>query len=249
MIKNIAIFFAITTLLVFSAKQIQAQFGGLDMESIKDPVVVELFTSQSCSSCPPADAILEELSQHDQVIALGCHVTYWDHLHWKDTLSRNFCTERQRAIAGYNKSRSVYTPQMVVNGRDEFVGSRRGQAGSSIESASNAKEIAPIILSASADKPITASLPSVRSKKPMTLWVFGTRRAHEQSIASGENRGRTVTYVHAVTYQNDLGSWNGENKNISLPIPKDQNIEELVVLAQEDGFGPIHAAGKISLKP
>jgi len=206
------------------------------------PVVVELFTSQSCSSCPPADALLGELAKHDNVIALGCHVTYWDHLNWRDTLSRKFCTDRQRAYARQMGSKQVYTPQMVVNGQIEFVGSNRTEATRAIASTT----VQPIQLTLSNDT-LTATLPALSGGPSLqTLWLMRTHADHTQAIKSGENRGKTITYVNSVETLEQLGTWSGTAQTLSFPMPKgDAENPSYVLIAQPQGFGAITAAGRI----
>ena len=112
-----------------------ARFVDVDAGASQSPVVVELFTSQSCSSCPPADRNLGKLSENPNVIALGFHVTYWNHLHWEDTLSNEFSTKRQRSYAAAFRNGRVYTPQMVVNGEQEFVGSNGSKVNAALKKA------------------------------------------------------------------------------------------------------------------
>ncbi|HEY9079663.1 DUF1223 domain-containing protein [Magnetovibrio sp.] len=216
----------------------------LPAPALDGPVVVELFTSQSCSSCPPADALLGELAQHDNIIALGCHVTYWDHLNWRDTLSRKFCTERQRAYARHMGAAQVYTPQMVVNGRTEFVGSNRTEATRAIA----AGTVVPIQLTLDTDT-LTATLPALAGGPSLqTLWLMRTGSEHTQAIKSGENRGKTITYVNAVESLEQLGTWSGAAQTLSFPLPKGEaKNPSYVLIAQPQGFGAISAAGRVGI--
>ena len=240
MIKNLLLPALIIGVLTFWAQSLRAQFSPLETGAIDKPVVVELFTSQSCSSCPPADKNLAALSENPNVIALGFHVTYWNHLHWKDTLSQKFATDRQRAYAGYKRNGRVYTPQMIVNGSDEFVGSRSGDIQRSL---SRAPEIKPIKLTYESSAQIKAILPKL-AKAHYTLWLAGTKDTHTQSIPSGENRGRTVTYKNAVIHYEKAGNWDGHPREIFIDLPVRNNADNYVLLVQKDGYGPIVAAGK-----
>lgn len=216
------------------------------------PLVVELFTSQSCSSCPPADALLGELqAQNQDIIALSCHVTYWDHLNWHDTLSHKFCSDRQRAYARQMKKRQVYTPQMVVNGRHEFVGSNRSEAQRLLHSGTVQK----IVLEHSDGQTLTATLPTLtQGPKLQTLWLLSYRTSTTQVIASGENGGRTVTYTHSVDTLDQVGTWSGQAQTLSFPRPNADPEDATsppaathgyALIAQPYGFGPIAAAGKL----
>lgn len=216
-------------------------FGLIPVSRAGSPVVVELFTSQSCSSCPPADAVLGKLAQDDDVIALSCNVTYWNHLSWKDTLSREFCTSRQQEYARAKGLRGPYTPQIVVNGSAETVGSREGQVKKLVNSA---QAIGKITV-----KPDTGTLhialPAIAAGNyTLTLFTFDT--AHTQAIPSGENRGRTVTYTNPVTAKVNIGQWDGQTKEVSFDTSGYQPQGGYAVLAQDKG-GIIHAAGQLKL--
>jgi len=205
------------------------------------PIVVELYTSQSCSSCPPADKVLAEIAKQPNVIALGCHVTYWNHLHWKDTLSLKECTDRQRAFNGSINSGRVYTPQMVVNGDDEFVGSRRGQAISSLE---NATPLASIRVTQSGDD-IYAVYPNLNAKRALTIEWIGYNDKFYQEIPSGENRGHDITYSNPV--QNIIYN-RVEDSSTSSFIKKSKfNADNVAVLIRDQKAGKIVTAGKIKL--
>ncbi|MCW8917130.1 MAG: DUF1223 domain-containing protein [Magnetovibrio sp.] len=207
------------------------------------PVVVELFTSQSCSSCPPADALLGDLAKQGNVIAFSCHVTYWDHLNWRDTLSRKFCTERQRAYATIQKKRQVYTPQMVVGGRYEFVGSDRSSALYYMGRSPALR----IDLKFKDRTRLSVTLPSLGNKaEPQTLWLIRYHASHTQDIPSGENRGKKITYTNSIETMDNVGTWDGSTQTLVLPLPAGEAKDPgFAILAQPQGFGPITAAGKL----
>lgn len=210
---------------------------------VNGPVVVELFTSQSCSSCPPADALLGEISQKPGVIALGFHVTYWDHLHWKDTLSKDFSTDRQRQYSWARGSSRVYTPQMIVNGQAEFVGSNRGALNAALR---KAKPVLPIEAKRSGDT-ITLSLPEA-PKGTYALRLFATADKITQPIKSGENGGRTVTYTHPVMAEKNLGAWDGHAGTKIVSFTPETPATRIVILAQTNEYGPIAGAVSMELK-
>lgn len=245
MIKNVAFPVLILCAVTLWGYGFQSAFGfGASVKdlSLKGPVVVELFTSQSCSSCPAADKVLSELAENENVIALGCHVTYWNHLHWEDTLSKPDCTNRQRAYAAHMKSRRVYTPQMVVNGGDAFVGSYRGEAFSSLERAHPLHAIDLIL----EGERINISLPVIEIGS-YKLMVFGSKKSHTQHVPRGENRGRTLHYHNSVLFMQSAGDWDGKAQDQSLDVGDISNYDHIVVIAQKDGFGPILAAGRLNL--
>lgn len=213
-------------------------------EIVKAPIVVELFTSQSCSSCPPADKILGQFSKNENVIALSCHVTYWNHLHWKDTLSTEECTNRQRDYARTLQKRGPYTPQMIINGTHDVVGNRSGEINRLINKVQKKEAIAPIGLQLNGEE-LLIHLPNTQSSAlKLSLFIYGDQ--HIQSIPSGENRGRTVSYTNPVSEVRALGIWNGKQKTITLPI--EGKAHGYAILAQEkNGYGKVIAAGKLEL--
>ena len=206
------------------------------------PVVVELFTSQSCSSCPPADKLLGKLAQNPNVIAFSCHVTYWDHLNWRDTLSRKFCTDRQRAYAAFMNSRQIYTPQMVVNGEHGFVGSDRRTAQHHVSS----KNVAAISLTQK-DGVLVAEMPDLgKGAAAQTLWLIRYHDTHTQDIPSGENRGRTITYTNSIEILDQVDTWDGTPGELRFELPDGEAKNPgFALLAQPQGFGPITAAGRL----
>jgi hypothetical protein len=175
--------------------------------------VVELFTSQGCSSCPPADKVLSGLAKREDVIALGYHVDYWDYLGWKDTLGSPDNTERQQAYRRSLRSSSVYTPQAVINGATHVVGSD----GAAIEGALNQ----PLAIELSIEK----MQGSVKINVPKA--DIGGRKVHavmvrygvdeNVSVQRGENHGQTIKYANPVTGIQTLGMWHGEPATFELP--------------------------------
>ncbi len=211
------------------------------------PTVVELFTSQGCSSCPPADAILGKLKNRDDVIALTFPVDYWDYLGWKDTLANPTYSKRQRNYARARADRQVYTPQMVMNGRIHVVGSRPGAVEKAIQSV---KKDSSITISMAADGgaiKVTArddSNSASLSDGKATLWLVLFSGAETVKIGRGENGGDTITYHNVVRQITPIGMWEG--KPITIKLPKDQFVasgyDGCVVILQRDGNREIIAA-------
>ncbi|MCB8839173.1 thioredoxin family protein [Aurantimonas sp. VKM B-3413] len=162
--------------------------------------VVELFTSQGCSSCPPADAVLAGLALRTDLLALGFHVDYWDALGWKDTLGSPAHSARQRAYAGARGDGQIYTPQAVVDGQGHTVGSN-GRAIGQMMLASPL----PVDLEFAGDSVLVAA-----GKGSGSLWRVDYTGKAEVPIGRGENSGRTVTYVNAVRGMTLIGRWNGK---------------------------------------
>ena len=161
--------------------------------------VVELFTSQGCSSCPPADAVLADLSRKSDLLALGFHVDYWDSLGWKDTLGAPAHSARQRAYAAARGDGQVYTPQAVVDGRGLTVGSN----GKAIDRMMLETPL-PVAIDIAGDRVSVAGGTGSGS-----LWRVDYTGAAKVPIGRGENSGRTVTYVNAVRGMTLIGQWSG----------------------------------------
>jgi len=213
------------------------------LPEIKSPVVIELFTSQGCPSCPPADKILSELAENPNVITLGCHVSYWNHLEWKDTLSNDFCDIRQHGIQGLRGERRIYTPQMVVNGKYVFVGTNTAKLSFALDMAQKS-ELLAIKAESADDNLITITLP-VADKNEYRLWGYGYKNKVTTSIGRGNNSGRVIDYTSAVITYHNLGAWDGNAHSVSFEKP-DEDIDGIVIFAQKDAYGEIIAAGKVT---
>lgn len=185
----------------------------------KQPIVVELFTSQGCSSCPPADKILGELSKREDVIPLTLNVDYWDYLGWRDTLGSSEHTKRQRIYAANRGTRQIYTPQMVVNGYIDVVGSRRAQVMDTLKREAATTARVPMRISENNDEIIieVGDSPSAGLAKKSTIWVMVTSPSVSVPIKRGENKGRKLTYFNVVRQMVPAGMWSGKAKRITLP--------------------------------
>ncbi len=215
----------------------------------KPPTVVELFTSQGCSSCPPADAFLAELAERDDVIAIAFHITYWDYIGWKDPFATSWGTDRQYSYAKVLERGYPYTPQMVVDGKHDAVGSRRGQvANALVTSMQEADARIPVSLRQDSDE-LVISLPAAKLAAPLHLWLVRYSGAHETRVARGENRGATLVNTHIARHMELLGSWSGEAKDVraALPLPDEQG--GVAVWVQERGPGAILGAAKLDFGP
>lgn len=213
--------------------------------SSTSPVVLELFTSQSCSSCPPADKVLFNLANdNENIIALSCNVTYWNHLHWKDTLSKEFCSIRQRDYVRSLQSRGPYTPQIVINGSDTMVGSQLGQIKRGIlkQASEPVKEIKLV----RKENELIIHLPETPTEDTYALHLVSYGQSHTQDILRGENKGRRVHYTNPVQEIISLGTWDGTGKKMDIDISQFDTNKGFAVLAQTNGItGSIKAAGKI----
>jgi hypothetical protein len=180
------------------------------------PVVVELFTSQGCSSCPPADALLGELSRRAGVAALGFHISYWDRLGWRDPLSSPAATDRQNSYARHLTGGQVYTPQIVVDGTADVVGSDREAVLDSVRQAGRAAApaIVPVIIAA--DRRSVAVGDGNGSGEVVLVRFAKHRTTH---VGAGENSGRVADDFNGVETLTGLGTWDGGSRTFTIEPP------------------------------
>ncbi|TNF64859.1 MAG: DUF1223 domain-containing protein [Rhodobacteraceae bacterium] len=209
-----------------------------------NPVVVELFTSQGCSSCPPADEMLRELATREDVIALALHVDYWDYIGWKDSFALPGNTERQKAYAMQGGRNSVYTPQMIVNGTDDVVGPRAMELAKYIAAHAALPDRVRLQARRDGDRVLIGAtlLPGAEPRGMVVQLVHFTP---EQSvdITRGENAGRKLTYTNVVEDWIILGEWDGR-------APLEMNVAAGAdlpgaVLIQYQNAGAIVAAARV----
>ena len=206
----------------------------------KSPVVVELFTSQGCSSCPPANANLIKLSNRPGVLALSFAVTYWDYLGWKDTFDRPEYTDRQTAYEPPLAQIGPFTPQMVVNGATTTVGTSLAEIERLV---AEARPLAGPELTLAADSVAIAAGNAPRSGADVWLVRYDPKLV-EVPVAKGENTGRTLPHTHVVHALQHLGKWTGAASSFKLAAPADGLLT--AVLVQEVNGGPILAAASNS---
>lgn len=209
-----------------------------------DPVVVELFTSQGCSSCPPADRILHELAKRDDVIGLALHVDYWDYIGWKDEYALPGHTDRQRAYARGGGRTMIYTPQMVINGQQDVVGAKAQELEQIINAHLTSAPEAEVNVERAGDtvsvKVTPVDLPAGALYDVRVIQYAPLRHA---SIRRGELAGHDLDYANVVENWQVAGRWDGVaaqtfTADLSTDLPA-------VVLIQRVGHGPIVAAAKV----
>jgi hypothetical protein len=222
-----------------------------------DPrAVVELFTSQGCSSCPAADKVLGELAKDPNVIALSLPIDYWDYLGWKDTLADSRFSARQKAYSHARGDRNLYTPQAIVNGSVQVIGSDRASIEGAIKNTSKADGVmsVPVTMTLSG-KLINVSVEA--SKVPTTghgeVWLCSVSREVPISIGRGENRGQQVTYYNVVRNLVKVGDWNGGAGSWTIPLENvsRDGVDAAVVYVQDgsrDKPGAMLGAAYTSLR-
>ncbi|HKJ73398.1 MAG TPA: DUF1223 domain-containing protein [Alphaproteobacteria bacterium] len=182
----------------------------------QEPTVVELFTSQGCSSCPPADKVLGELDQRADILALSLHVDYWDYIGWKDTFASPANTRRQRDYAHALHHRSIYTPEMIIDGLYDVVGSDRDKVNSMIDHAKAARGNRVAVDVEFSQAMVTVKIAGGHAQRPATVWLVRYDPEHTVAIGSGENRGREITYHNVVRTMTDIGTWSGAPLTITF---------------------------------
>ena len=203
-------------------------------------VVAELFTSQSCSSCPPAEALLGELAERPGVVALEWHVDYWDDLvygragRWQDPFSDPAFTERQRAYnRSIRQSRQIYTPQLVVDGTVELVGCDRTTAELAIQALGSAPDLAAVSVTREGSGLIVLVDGAVTDPATVLLVTFLDQRTTD--VSRGENHGRTLVNHHVVTGAHPLGGWQGGRRTFAIAPDLLGPADDCAVLVQSAG--------------
>ncbi|MBT4488429.1 MAG: DUF1223 domain-containing protein [Rhodospirillaceae bacterium] len=227
-----------------------AQSGGQVVPQVVPQVVVELFTSQGCNSCPPADRLLGELAHRDDVIALTFNVDYWDYLGWKDTLAQPANTQRQRHYAAAMRNRSVYTPQMVIGGRQHAVGSDVAAVSAAIEAEQRRTKDTPKLTLAHRNDRIQISLAATdREGINATIWLVRFDQRRDVPIERGENAGNKLSYHNVVRDVRPLGHWRGQALQMDLSRAElaEGGRDGCAIIVQKGPVGPILAAARIEL--
>src|SRR5579875_1219036 len=205
--------------------------------------VIELFTSQGCSSCPAADKPLGQLRQDPSIVALSLPVDYWDYLGWKDTLALHGHTVRQQAYAQARGDREVYTPQVVVNGVVHALGSDKAAIEKAITEtqAKDSPLTVPVALHVS-DGKLTVNIADASSSTGSAeVWLCPFASKIPVTVERGENRGHTLTYYDVVRRWVKLGDWQGKAQTFSVPVSdivkNESDIDHVAVLVQREPHG------------
>lgn len=204
------------------------------------PVVVELYTSQGCSSCPPADEFLAQLAKRDDVIALSMHVDYWDYIGWKDVFASPKFTARQHAYAKAAGKRMVYTPQMVVAGQDLVVGTKPSDVNRRIKTHSAAPASVDLSVERKGNRLLIKTTPLATGLGKVVIQMVRFKDAQSVNIKRGENAGRNLKYSNVVTDWDVLKTWNAKAPlSFSTGISGDDNC---VIIVQRADHGAVLAA-------
>lgn len=207
------------------------------------PILLELFTSQGCSSCPPADAFAAQLVNNPNLKVISLNVDYWDYLGWKDTLAMPEFTRRQMDYAHARGDMDVYTPQMVINGKAHAVGSNHSEVEAAIAAAQPATELQVAV----SDREFKITLPNPTSIEA-TLWMMKIAPQVDVNIERGENAGKLMTYHNVVRKMTKLATWNGTDKILNVPHSGIANADlaNTTIIVQNGLVGPVIALGRLA---
>jgi len=219
----------------------------------KSPILVELFTSQGCSSCPPADQILGDLQKRSDVVALSFSIDYWDYIGWRDTLATRENTLRQQAYEKVLPSHRVYTPQMVIDGVRDVVGNQRKDVLEAIERRVNetrGKKVSVAIAQTDDGLQVRIGAAGAGQRQSATVWLARTLSSRTVNIAKGENTGRVITYHNIVRGFAAVGKWSGDAMTLELPARGAQGdiSDGVAVWVQAGGNGPVLGASQLKLR-
>lgn len=211
------------------------------------PWAVELFTSQGCSSCPPADALLGKLARRADIVALSYHVDYWDYIGWKDPFATPETTARQREYARELKQRYVYTPEMVIDGFAHDPGVDRGKIDKLLAKAQRrlTRRATPELARAR-DGTLTIRLAAFKFAAPMAevaLAVYDRR--HSTPVPRGENSGRMLDNFNVVRHIETIAHWDGRDATWTVPADRFKTGQGMAVLVQEGDCGPMLGCNKL----
>lgn len=221
--------------------------GVKSFQVAENPVVIELFTSQGCSSCPPADMLASRLAKDSSLLVISRPVTYWDRLGWKDTLAREDNTRLQRAYATKgNAGAGVYTPQIVVNGGGGAVGSREYAVRSLVRTEKAAGPVIGAEKDAAGDMVLTIS---GQSRYMAGVSLLALSSSEMVRVGRGENGGRVLHYTNVVKGERNLGSWKGGPTSITIPKEylRISGADKYAVILQRPGAGPIIGAKLLNI--
>ncbi len=206
--------------------------------------VIELYTSEGCSSCPPADKFVGELAGRDDILALSLHVDYWDYIGWKDPFADPRNTKRQRQYARQFQLRYVYTPQVVIDGAYESVGSDRGKILDAVAKAKSLQKI-PVRLTASSDG-MMLDLEAAADVGPVNVYSIFYDRRQETDVRRGENSGRKLEHVNVVRDMTRIATWQGKPARIAIPASA-AGGDVCAVILQSVATGRIIGAARLAL--
>jgi hypothetical protein len=209
------------------------------------PTVIELFTSEGCSSCPPAEAYIGELARRTDVIPLAFHVDYWDDLGWRDRFALAQATQRQSVYARTLRRSTVYTPQIVIDGRVDYVGSNRSDVAKALGTSPGGVPVGIDVR----DGQVSVELGAQPGAAASDVVLVSYLRKAVSAIGRGENAGRTLEEYNIVRHFQTLGRWNGQPQSFHVALSSmPSDATDVAVIVQQSGQAPIIGAATRSLR-
>lgn len=221
-------------------------FGGPVAAETKSPVVVELYTSQGCSSCPPAKAFLGELATRPDVVALEFHVDYWDYIGWKDPFASPEYVKRQRSYSANMGERYVYTPQMVIQGQTHEVESKRYLVEKKIALIRDNADSGPDITLKKVGDSVQVNVGGEQGAGAYDIFFVTFDAKHTTKILRGENRGETLINTNVVRAFDRVGRWSGDPVELTVSLAGKKGDGGCAVIVQKVNQGAIAAAALLS---
>ncbi len=219
-----------------------------EAKSGKSLTVIELFTSEGCWSCPPAEKKLAEIADDPDILALAYHVDYWDYIGWPDPFANPEYTRRQRRYAGYFQSRTVYTPQMVFQGSSHAPGSRPGEVENELRRVARLERI-DIGLRHASDVAVEIILPEVANAPHSQVLLVVYDHTQTSEVLRGENAGKTLTHRNVVREMISVTDWQGRAETLTVELPHKRTSDRMgcAVLVQSTGTGRILGGSALDL--
>lgn len=238
----------VRVLLVALALAVAVSPRTADAGGERGPLVLELFTSQGCSACPPADKLLAKLARDNGVIALSFHVPYWDHMGWRDPFALPVSVQRQRAYARAMKERLIYTPQLVVQGSAHAVGHDQPAIERLMASAPPSAAIA-IALAARQPPTLRIEIPALALPQGgAQLWLIAFARSEVRQVLEGENAGHTLHHTNVVRWAAPMAVIEAVPVALTVSAAEADGADGIALVLQRQRQGPILAAGQVALR-
>ena len=214
------------------------------------PVVVELFTAEGCTSCLPADGNANAWAGRRTVLVLTYHVDYWDYIGWRDTKAETAFAARQEGYMTALGHNMVYTPQLVIGGKDDELGTDKDRLATALADSRHISGMIPLRWLKDAQGQVLIDLPMTAMDKPVTLWLITYRRQVETDIVAGENAGKHLLSLNVVRSVQKLGTWSGLATHLPVPIDRqaggDVPADAAAIVVNQAEFGPVIAATAIA---